>query len=399
MIHGILLLLAVCAILYSYIKWCYNYWARHGIKYSEPSFPYGTLILGKELHWGEIALRDYLKYKSYGPIYGGFTFTNPMVYINDKELAKNILVKDFNVFYDRGIYSNPHDDPLNEHLFSLGGPKWQKLRQKLTPVFTSGKIKNMLPMLLKVGHNMVDTLKDEIKIDKTLDMKEWVARFTTDVIGTCAFGLECNSLKDPNAEFRVMGRKSFTDINMFSAFICVNFPKLALKLGLGFTPRPVTKFFIKVVEDTIEYREKNNITRNDFMDLLIKMRNKDKSNDPEKDQELEGFSVYEIAAQAFVFFLAGFETSSTVVSYTLLELAMNQEIQDKVRTEINQVLKKYDNEITYDAIQEMTYLEQCINACFECTLIHVIIASLIYFGSSCDILSESYILYSDFTKK
>lgn len=69
----------------------------------------------------------------------------------------------------------------------------------------------------------------------------------------------------------------------------------------------------------------------------------------------------EIAAQCFLFFLAGFETSSTTMSYCLYELAKNQEVQNRLRKHIHEVLKKYENEITYEALQDMPYLDQVIN--------------------------------------
>lgn len=65
----------------------------------------------------------------------------------------------------------------------------------------------------------------------------------------------------------------------------------------------------------------------------------------------------------FVFFSAGFETSSTTLSYCLYELALdkNKHIQDEARREIRSTLDKYDGNLTYDAIHEMTYIDQIIN--------------------------------------
>jgi len=66
-----------------------------------------------------------------------------------------------------------------------------------------------------------------------------------------------------------------------------------------------------------------------------------------------------------VFYLAGFETSSTTMSFCLYELAKHQEIQDRVRQEIKEVMAKHDNKITYDSLSEMKYLESCIDGKFH----------------------------------
>ena len=68
-----------------------------------------------------------------------------------------------------------------------------------------------------------------------------------------------------------------------------------------------------------------------------------------------------ITAQAFVFFAAGFETSSTTMSHALYELALNTSIQDKLRSEIHEELKKTDGVLTFDGVKNMKYLQKIFN--------------------------------------
>lgn len=70
-------------------------------------------------------------------------------------------------------------------------------------------------------------------------------------------------------------------------------------------------------------------------------------------------TIEEAAAQAFIFFLAGFETTSTTISFALFEMAQNQEIQQKARNEVQKLLKKHGS-IKYDAVMEMHYLDTVI---------------------------------------
>lgn len=74
-----------------------------------------------------------------------------------------------------------------------------------------------------------------------------------------------------------------------------------------------------------------------------------------------GLTMEQIAAQCFVFFLAGYETSSTTMTFCIYELVHNPEIQEKVREEINSVLAKHGGNLTYEATLDMHYMEKVIN--------------------------------------
>ena len=68
-----------------------------------------------------------------------------------------------------------------------------------------------------------------------------------------------------------------------------------------------------------------------------------------------------MAAQTFLFFTAGFETSSTALGYLLFELASNKLIQDKVRDEINSVIENNPEGLTYDVLKDMHYVDMVIS--------------------------------------
>lgn len=76
----------------------------------------------------------------------------------------------------------------------------------------------------------------------------------------------------------------------------------------------------------------------------------------------------EIAAQAWIFYVAGFETSSSTMSFCLHELAKNNIIQQNVQKEIDEVTFRHNGKITYESIADMKYLEACIDGIYKIEL-------------------------------
>ncbi|XP_053692629.1 probable cytochrome P450 6a14 [Sabethes cyaneus] len=349
------LLLAAFGLLLAYgyyrVKKLINFWADRNV-------PHNPMNFGKNLnpavHMGKKLQQYYHQFKGRYPFAGIYFFINPVMLAIDLELLKCIFVKDFQYFHDRGTYYNERDDPLSAHLFNLEGNKWRNLRMKISPTFTSGKMKMMFPVMIKAGKQFSDYMEEKVGVESELELKDLLARFTTDVIGICAFGIECNSMKDPNAQFRQMGRRHFEEPrNRLRDTMCLVLPRLSRFLGLKMIVPELSEFFINVVRETIDFRVKNDVQRNDFMDLLIAMM---KSENP----DLGTLTFNEIAAQAFVFFVAGFETSSTTMTWALYELSVNQDIQSKGRQCVEEVLAKHNGQLTYEAIMEMTYIDQIL---------------------------------------
>ena len=77
--------------------------------------------------------------------------------------------------------------------------------------------------------------------------------------------------------------------------------------------------------------------------------------------DVVGLSTNSLAAQAFIFLAAGFETTSSILTFCLYELSLHKDIQDRLRDEIDVVLQEHEGKITYEGIQEMEYLDKIVS--------------------------------------
>lgn len=351
------LLVLFLAATVAFVKWWYKYWERNKVPYIQPAVPGGNVSLFKNRKSLALLFKDwYNEFKSKGHKYGGtFILISPMLNIVDLELVKLVMQKDFHHFMDRGFYHNEEVDPISGHLLSLEGQRWKTLRAKLTPAFTSGKLKMMFQMLVDASVQLEEPLMLAAKNQEPVDIKDVFACFTIDVIGSCAFGLECNAFKEKDSPFKYYGKRIIepTMAENLVSLIHFCFPGTAKTLRMRSISKDISTFFLKLVNDTVSFREKNNFRRNDFLQLLVDMKNGVDGDDT--------LTIEEVAAQVFIFFLGGFETSSSTGAFCLYELSINKDIQDKLRKEVDDILGKYDGKITHEAMQDMKYMEQVIN--------------------------------------
>ncbi|XP_063926410.1 cytochrome P450 6a2-like [Zophobas morio] len=254
---------------------------------------------------------------------------------------------DFEHFCDRMVGGNPKTEPLHAHLLNLKGTQWRDMRTKLRPSFTAGKTKMMFDIIKQCQ----DCLVKKVENLGSVEVVELCKNFTTDVIGSCAFGLDCKSMENEISPFKIYGRRALptTTLSRLKLTFFSNFPRLGSFLNIRTIDKDVHDFFMNLAHEVIEYREKNGNTRHDFIQSLIEIK------------KSGSLTVEDIAAQTFVFFLAGFETSALLMTWTLYELAKNLEIQERLRDEICDVLEKFDGKISYQSLQEMKYFDQVMN--------------------------------------
>ncbi|KAH8410926.1 hypothetical protein KR222_011719, partial [Zaprionus bogoriensis] len=342
-----------------WMKLRHSYFQRRGIVHEPPVPLFGNMWGWRVTkHTSEMIQELYVKYKHCGPYIGGYFLMSPIYIITDMELLKRIMIKDFNNFDSRGLFYNERDDPLSAHLFAVDGAKWHSLRPRMTPIFSGAKMKLMLPAVIRTAKELTNVLQERCAgASVSLEITKLLACYTADTIGTSIFGLECNSLRDPKAPFVQMGLNAMLK-KRYDYIFCLLFPNLSLKLHLKRTPRDVEAFYMGLVKDTISYREKHNIKCNDFVDIMLEMKRK-----YDAGNTAEGLTLNEIAAQMYVFLVAGFETTATGLSLALYELARNEDIQHRLREEIEEAIANHgeNGELSFEAVQKMKYLDQVIS--------------------------------------
>lgn len=263
---------------YYYLTSSFNFWKKQNVPGPTPSIFGGNLkdvILGRN-HLCLTIKKYYDDFKC-EPVVGLFSFKNdPVLLLRDPDLIKDVLIKDFNVFSDRGMYFNEKDD-LSQHLVNLPHDKWRPLRGKLSPVFTSGKLRDMFYLITTCSDHFEKYLEKIAQDGVPIEFRDLTAKFTIDSIGTCAFGINTNSF-DENSEFRKHGRGLFTsDItNVIRGLLQEIFPGIFNLLG-SYKYSESVKFIVSSMKKTMSYRKENNIRRNDFVDLLM-----DLQKEPEK---------------------------------------------------------------------------------------------------------------------
>jgi len=154
-----------------------------------------------------------------------------------------------------------------------------------------------------------------------------------------------------------------------------------------------------IMQRTIEFREKHNVVRKDLLQLLIRLRNTGKIGEDDDEnwdietaqEELKAMSIDKIAAQAFLFYIAGSETTAAAAAFTLYELAMYPELLKEVRDELDAVMEKHQlkrgEKFTYEAVQDLKFLDQCVMGKY-CIVYFTIVCTLyISFHRNCTQIS------------
>ncbi|VEN43854.1 unnamed protein product [Callosobruchus maculatus] len=335
-------------LVYKYYTRNNDFFKKRGVKHIPP-----TPFLG---NFGEILLLKkhpavWLKdlYDKFGdvPYFGVYIFDVPYLVIKSPEIVKHVMVKDFHHFMDRSMALARHDDIQPNMMFFQKGEEWKVTRSKMTPAFTSGKLKAMCPMLAANGSRLVTYIKNHYG---KMDLEEMSSKYVVDGIFRVFFGMEAHCMDGTNKELTQLllqlQQPSLKDTISIFCYLYQHHFVDWFKLSFG--DDVMKNYCVGAFKEAMKARENSSIRVNDLIDII---------NDLKKSKEFAqsfDFDGEKVLAQPFQFFIAGHITSTLSLTYTLFELTVNPEVQAKARKVAQEMLNDYGG-ITYDALMDKKY--------------------------------------------
>ncbi|XP_047999082.1 cytochrome P450 6B2-like [Leguminivora glycinivorella] len=362
-------------LLYLFFKRKNEYWKSKGLITPKP-WPiignYGDyLLIRKNLPDTVTAI---CKQFPKEPMIGAYFGTEPVVIVKDPELLKLVVTKDFYYFSSRDLGAHTDREILVKNIFNENGDKWRVLRQNLTPVFTSAKMKNMFYLIQERTKEFEKLLAKEIGFNPTHEVRCFMGRFTMDCIGSCIFGIATKVMsEEKNNPFRMMG-ETVTDFHpqrVLKMNVRNVWPNVYYLLGMRIFGDEVTNFFMNLIKGVFVSRNNTPGSRNDFIDFILGFKTNtcltgDGIKSLKSGNDVNGKVSIPVddemlVAQTFVFFAAGFETSATTMNFTLYELSKHPEVLKRVQKEVDDYLVKTGGQVTFECISDLPYLEACVD--------------------------------------
>uniref|UniRef100_A0A8B9KQ09 Thromboxane-A synthase n=1 Tax=Astyanax mexicanus TaxID=7994 RepID=A0A8B9KQ09_ASTMX len=323
---------------------------RCGIRHPKPIPFFGNMMLFR--HGFFDAHRDLIN--QYGRVCGYYLGRRPVVVVADPDMLRQVMVKEFQKFPNRMVG------------FML----------ICTFVNTFSDVE-MVPLINTATETLLNNLKSYAESGESFDIHRCFGCFTMDVIASVAFGTQVDSQNDPNDPF-VHHASKFFSFSFFRPimFVFMAFPFL-IRPHNSIIPNKsrdeMNGFFISCIQKIIKQRDElpPNQRRRDFLQLMLDVRSSKEcvslenfdvvnhADEQAEEQPQRMMTEDEIVGQAFLFLLAGYETSSNTLAFACYLLAINPDCQEKLQREVDDFFTRHGS-ADYTNVQELKYLDMVV---------------------------------------
>nr|UNP59807.1 schizocycline synthase [Camptotheca acuminata] len=289
--------------------------------------------------------------QKYGKVSFCWVGTTPRLIIKDPELMKEVLSNKL------GHFSKPPLNPLililSRGLTSQEGEKWAIHRRIINPAFQLEKLKGMIPVFSTSCGMLINKWKKSVGHQGTCEIDVWpeFQDLTGDIISQTAFGSSYEEGK------KILELQKELLVLVIEAMQTIYIP------GFRFIPtrknqrrKNLDKRITSMLRTVIQSKECTMRTiksrGDDLLGLLLKSNSQeDNSPDNVSSADIGGMTIEEVVEECKLFYLAGHETTSSWLTWTMIILAMHPNWQEKAREEVLQICGKRDPD--FEAISHL----------------------------------------------
>ncbi|XP_034237987.1 cytochrome P450 6j1-like [Thrips palmi] len=328
----------------------YGTWRKKGVPHLTPVPLFGNSMLAafqREPIFGMLD-RVYRHFPGQ-PYVGLYAGPSPVLLVKSLDAVKRITIKDFHLFPNHKLSPEPHYDKMfSKFLFCMMDDEWKDMRVRVSPAFSSGRLKAMFPSIRDKGEQLVECIRGNVGPDGVLSTNGPCTRYGVDVIASCAFGIEAWSMrtKEPSPYMNAVSESfRFEFAEGLSTFALLFVPALYHALKVPLLKEWRSTLLKDLLRESSQLREREPPASRDIFDNLLSLK---RSGD---------VSQHLFEAQVMTMQVAGSETTAKTIMMALWMLARHPECQDKLRAELRAAQTADGGNITYETLHDLKYLD------------------------------------------
>lgn len=288
--------------------------------------------------------------EKYGPIYrmefsGGFS----TIFISGHELAAEACndskfdkslaggLSKVRAFSGDGLFTS-----------KTGEPNWQKAHNILVPSFSQQAMKGYHSMMVDIALQLIQKW-ERFNPNENIDVADDMTKLTLDTIGLCGFNYRFNSFYRENHHPFIINMVNSLDEAMHQGTRLPIQNKLMLKRKRQFE-QDIKEMFSLVDQLIAERKERGDQGETDMLARMLSAK------DPQTGEKLDDEN---IRFQIITFLIAGHETTSGLLSFTLYLLLKHPEVLKKAYEEVDQILTGPIP--TYKQVTQLKYIRMILN--------------------------------------
>ncbi|XP_037074614.1 cytochrome P450 3A13-like [Pollicipes pollicipes] len=340
------LLVLLLFLLYKYFTRTHGTLERLGIPTIKP-YPFvGSLVAADG---GE----DVANARRFGRVWGQYEGMMPQIFIGDLELAKRVLITDFDHFTDRPLLFE--FDIARDMLDFLQGERWKVVRSILAPAMTSGtKIKAMMPTMNECLEDAFLRVDTKLRSGPQLQIKDDLfGPLVLDISARFSFSMKIPNLDDKSSTF-VKAATAFGPLFIPSSWlegVLLAFPAYFNWRGARLL-QPALRYLVQLLRRSIKQRRADGVTNTDLVSAITDAID---NRVPTPEFRRLGITEDVLLLQGAELLMAAYDTTGTTLALAAFHLVRHPDVLSRAVEEVDGA-----GELSYEALQQLPLLEAVV---------------------------------------